>query len=305
MKNHAIQGFFLLASILSLACQADVPPESTSVPALKAIVPADNDITPDTDAAVGTDPVPNAVAKKINGIVSKDWESTLKEDCGDSPCELKKSSMFGPTFRIKSSVNADLYVFQEKGAEGGWSNYYFIFYDDKTKRITEHPAGIYGKWLDGFYGDSDVSLLKRPFVSFTELNGKATFVAEDYGHNGTLYNAVLYRYFAIGDDLSLKPILAFEEKALWPGDILGLNGTVTRTLQFTGQHTAKISTYFVADSGDKTPRLVGTVAIANSDGAPFHIVGKTVVDKRFEKVLLTLSETDENEFIVGGDSLFY
>lgn len=307
MKNRTIHGVFLLLSMTSCVCQASIPAASTAVPALKAIVPADNDITPDKDNRPGTLPVPAAVEEKLSKIVDDayQWYATKDQDCIKSKedCGLDKTSMYGRIYALKTPTKNQAYVFV-LNALSGVTQYYFVLYNPDTHKATDKPISIYGKWLDGFYADNDVALLERPFVSFTQISGKPVLKVEDYGHNGTLYNAALYRYFQMGDDLSLTPVLAVEERSLWPGDIYGFNGMITRKLEFTGQHTARISAYFVSDTGDKTPRLLGMVDIENADG-PFHIVKKTVVDKRFDPGLLTLSETDESKFLVSGDGLFY
>ncbi len=282
--------------------KASVNDESS--PTLKAIVPADNDITPGSSPDAGQEAVPAIVNDEINSIVYADFKSVEKNECGTEDCQLKIEDMYGSVFRIKAPTGLDLYVFEEIGPMG-WSNYYFIFYDAKSGKLTKKPAYIYGKWLDMFFEDKNSSLLKRPFVSFTEIDGNESIIIEDYGHNGTVYNAVIYRYFRINDDLSLTPILAFEERALWPLEIDGsYRNTIVRKLQFTGKKSAEISTYLNLTKNEE-PLYLGKITIEMTDKGQFKIVKKNYIDKKYEFALVTLSETDEQQFIIGGDSLFY
>jgi hypothetical protein len=164
--------------------------------------------------------------------------------------------------------------------------------------------------LDSFYEDKEPPiLLKRPFISFTKINGRHALVVESYGHNGNLYNAAISNYLSIGNDLSLKQVLAVEERAIWPMDPMdigdGSDGyLVVRKLKFTGKTSAEISTYLESDSGKVPPRLLGSATIeAAGNGEPYRITDRNMVDNSFKNTLVTVSEIDEDQFIVWGDNL--
>lgn len=298
--RHVVTTLILICSAIPQFLLAS--PTDNQLPTLKAIVSADNDITPGSTPESGQAPIPASVREEIDQIISADFKTIKKYACETEDCSIKIRDMYGPVFRIKTPTGLDVYVFEEIGPTGG-SNYYFTLYDAKTGRLTKEPAYIYGKWLDMFFGDKDSSLLKRPFISFTKINGKESMIVEDYGHNGTMYNAAIYRYFRINNNLSLTPILAVERRAIWPSDKPYLQ-TVARKLKFTGDKSAEIFTYLYSEN--RTPPLyLGKVSIKMTDKGQFKINKKYYKDKKYEYVLVTLSETNEQQFIVGGDRLFY
>ena len=312
MKNRLIQGFLLLSATLPLAGLADAPSASTAVLAHKAIVPMDNDILPDVDNRAPTTPVPNELVKTFSNIVSDAYDSYAKDnpDCLKSidECGLDKASMFGRTYLLDGPGRNQLYVFVLNGLYGQ-TQYYFFLYSPITHRFTDKPASIYGKWLDGFYGDKDgPQLLKSPFVEFKDV-GKETFlVVEDYAHNGSVYNAAVYRYFRIGKDLSLKQILALEARAIWSFGDDDSAGLLLRELKFIDAKSAVITTYLQPYKVGSPRRLVGHVKIGSSgDGMPFKVLERWPADDSMLKDTLITVNSDENDddFLSQGDNLFY
>lgn len=317
VKNRVIQGFLVLILALPLACQAAAPAVSTAAPALKAIVPADNDITPAEDKRTATELIPQVVAQKFSKIVSDTYDWYLKNDpdCAKSTddCGLKKSTLYGRAYRLDAPAKNNAYVFVLEGL-GGQTSYLFVIYNPDTNQVTVDPVSIYGKWLDTFYGDNDPRVhLRKPFVSFTTVDGKAALVAEDYAHNGTDYNAIIYRYFVIGPDLALTQVLALEAIDLVEMDYQGSYGAVlTRKLTLNGDGTAEIDDYLQKALDDKSPQLVGDVSVRSSaPGKPYKIVSEKVINQRFKDLLVTFDDNredgidGENAFLAKGDTLFY
>lgn len=303
--------------MLPTACLAGAPAVSTAIPALKAIVPSDNDITPGDDATQATEAVPQVVTQKFSKIVSDtyDWYLKNDDDCAKSvdDCGLKKSALYGRVYRLDAPAKNRAYVFKLEGLFGV-TLYYFAIYNPNTNQVTAKPVSIYGKWLDGFYGDNDSRLkLRKPFISFTTVDGKAALVAENYAHNGDVYNAVIYRYFVIEPDLSLTQVLALESADLVDTKYRGSYGAMfVRKLILNGDSTAEIDDYFQKDLDDKSPQLVGKVSIRSpAPGKPYKVVSEKVIDQAFKDLLVTFDDDREygidsdNAFLAEGDTLFY
>lgn len=309
MKNRVIQGFLLVASLLPSVCLAAAPAASTSVPALKAIMPADNDITPDADAHLATAPIPEGIAKEFTKIVTATYTERMKSDyCKHAGCDLKRDSMFGPIFQLKTPNGMNLYVFKLLDV-AEQSAYYFVMEDPKSGKFSPKPFGIYGYWLDGFYKTNDELAPKKPLVSFSNVNGKMLVVAENFAHNGNVYNAIVYHYLSIGDDLSLKPMLALEAKSQWSfGADEDSFGILTRELKFIDEKTATITCYLQPYKSGAPRRLIGTVKIGtDEDGTPFRVIKKIIVDTSLiSGALITVNDDDEdNHFLAtGGDVPF-
>lgn len=311
MKNRLIQGLLLLAVTLPIASLGDVPSPSTVVPALKAILPPDNDITPDADAHSGTALVPVNIAKKFAELVAATYTERMSSDfCKDGQCDLKQDSMFGPVFLIKTPDKKNLYVFKLRDVADE-SAYYFILEDPKSGRITQRPFGLYGRWLDSFYDtkDDDGLAPKKPLVSFAKVQGKFVLLAENYAHNGNVYNAVVYHYLSMNDDLNLSPLLALEAKSQWSfGDDEHSFGVLIRELKFTSGKTAVITCYLQPYEEGVPRRLIGSVDIGiQKDGEPFQVVQKHIVDTSLiSGALITVNDDDEdNHFLAaGGDAPF-
>lgn len=70
--------------------------------------------------------------------------------------------------------------------------------------------------MDGVTGGP---FLRKPLASFLDLDrdGKPELVVQEQVHNGTPYNAVVYNYFYILSDSSLRRFLARETRFSIPG----------------------------------------------------------------------------------------
>jgi hypothetical protein len=164
--------------------------------------------------------------------------------------------------------------------------------------------------LDDFYKDDEgPQLLSKPFVSFKEVNGKKIVIIETYAHNGSAYNATTYRYFMIGKNLELEPMLTLEARALWGfGDDPSSTGTLIRELKFIDDKTATITTYLQPYTECSPRRLIGSVKIGtSSNDISFKVLEKSKVDDNLlQQVLITTnSDDDEDEFLAKGDETAY
>ncbi|HKV97749.1 MAG TPA: hypothetical protein VJR90_09695 [Gammaproteobacteria bacterium] len=305
MKYLLITGLALFTWIACNVASAEITFKGES-PELKAIIPKNNDITPGASLKDGTEAIPQVAQTKIVALVSAIY-AAYKKNCSLEQCDEPSSSFYGPIFRLRAPNDETLYVFETMSYYGG-INYFLILFDKKTARITVSPPSIYAKWLDMFYGDS-AGLLQRPFVNFSKIGGSETLVVEDYAHNGDAYNAALYRYFCIQNNLALTPILTVERRALWPFEKNGSANILIRNLRLLKNHVAEINVYLQSLTNNQNSRLVGKVILqASASCEPYHIVKVIPLDNEFKKfsdALITVSETDINKFIVTGDDLFY
>lgn len=126
---------------------------------------------------------------------------------------LTCKDLFPHTYRISAPQHRELYV-AEVTSVMGIDYFHLVLYDPPTGTVTQNPPRIWAKWTQGC-GAKD-PLLKTPYVSFADLfnNHHDQIVFEERVHNGTMYNAVVYRYFDVGTDLALTPILVRETRLL-------------------------------------------------------------------------------------------
>ena len=153
-------------------------------------------------------------------------------------------------------------------------------------------------------------MLKRPYIALGDLrnDGHKQIVIEERGHNGTIYNAAVYRYFDLGDDLTLTNVLALEARAYDP--FFDGDASIERTLTPIDATHVRIDQTYV--SGKK--RISGGYAVLESTGRgkPYRVRERHGLDKRvsphFELCndsLISLSGEDDNTFLKDGHGLYY
>lgn len=114
--------------------------------------------------------------------------------------------MDGPTYFVPAPRDLSLYVFVPQDQRTR-AHAIAILCDPARQRCTEKsPAQV--NWPD--WGPDD-EYAKHPYVHFDDLDGDGSLelVLEEFKHNGT-WSARDYVYFAIGNDLSLTPMLRYE-----------------------------------------------------------------------------------------------
>ena len=154
----------------------------------------------------------------------------------------------------------------------------------------------------------EFSLMKRPYVFFEDVNQdrEPEVVIQERVHNGTMYNAVIYHYFNIGGDLSLKRLLALETRLI---DLFSKNesGFIIRTIEKLSPNQIKLRVHLEgkADPTLRTP--VGEVLLESPHAAaPFTIKSETVLIEKYAGLLVTGSEgEEEDQFIRNGYGFVY
>ena len=106
-----------------------------------------------------------------------------------------------------------------------------------TQRLTPRPPAIYAKWAR-----DDDDACHRPFVAFEDLDhdGQPELVVRERTHNGTSYNGCVRHYYRIGQDLSLDPILAVEERSLQ--DVRTPDTWLVRRIRFVSRDSLVMTT---------------------------------------------------------------
>jgi hypothetical protein len=263
---------------------------------LKAIHPADNDIRADEDSRPSDRPaeLPPAVADAILDHLSKiaERQFTKKEWAEWSPsCD----DIFSPVSKLNGPDGLQLYVVPRFFPLGN-SVDYFAMYNPHTGAVTKSLPLIYTKWWAA--GDP---LVKRPVVRM-EPGAKGDpprLIVEERTHNGTVYNAVVYRYFEVGKDMSLTQTLAVETRATFFGV------DTERKAIFLTPDRVRIDVSSPA-SGKYVPR--GSVLLERARaGQPFHIVRRMPERGTKPNNLLTYCDSakSDNEFLRVGCDFYY
>jgi len=287
------------ASEKTAQCRPSVRPSK-----LTGIVRPDNDFTAD-DAPEGDQVgVPTAVAEKIHALV-RDLYRKIEAD-HEAACHYGIQDLYGPIFRINAPKNRALYAFKRRYMLGiGF--YDFILFDPSTGRVTPKPPSIYAKWMKAH----DDDLIVKPLVSFddVDLDGKQEVVVEERVHNGTVYNAIVYHYFRVGQDASLNPILAVETNAI---DLLKAQEgwLLVREVRKLGPGQLKLETYSqLGDAASQRAKLGEVILTTAKAGQPFKVAERHAIDPRYEGALITVSSDesnpDENEFLLNGYTFYY
>jgi hypothetical protein len=244
--------------------------------------------------------VPASVARTILDRVSdvakknftvEEWQEA-RQTCAD---------IFSPVFKLLGPAGLELYVAPREFVLGN-SVDYFVMYNPQTRIATKSPPLIYTKWSKGF--EPNDPLLKRPIVRMEPAAGgrPPLLVVEERTHNGTDYNAVVYRYFEIGSDMSLAQVLAVEARALLPSDG---NDHTERTATFLTANRVRI------DVSSRSPQKLGaqgSVLLERShSGQAFHVAQRMPAPGTRQEVLLTYCDTakSDDDFLRMGCDFYY
>jgi hypothetical protein len=181
--------------------------------------------------------------------------------------------------------------------------FFFVLFDPASGMASPAAASLDAKWTvltteENFYlpGQKDGQL-----ISWADLYGdqNPALVFERVGHNGTMYNAAIYHYYHVEDDLTLKPGLARE------GYLLGLEPDTyyTRDLSPVKHGLWKLSTT-LHDADGAVSDLGYALIESRTPGAPFHVAKLHPREKEHAGFLISLwGKTDE--LLVKGYSFVY
>jgi hypothetical protein len=280
--------------------------------ALTAISAPDNDFSIEDDPKGKRVAVPDPVAKVIHLLAEAAFEEWKKE--GDTFEKWQKEfnrpisadGLVGPIFRIMASDERSLFVFRREEPYG-LSFYFFIMFDPRTGAVTKDPPSICGKWMDGFViGPAllERPILQKPLASFLDLDrdGKLELVVQEQVHNGTLYNAVVYHYFRVLPDLSLRRALALETRFRIPDPAVEIR--IIRTVRAIGKNTLRLNAVLEWENGRVKRRRLGYAILSRPRvDSPFQVVAKRVLGPRYREWLITAcDDTTDNHFLRDGCS---
>lgn len=262
----------------------------------RAWIRADNDIQYAADVSGTSERVPDFVAHKL-GALSAQWRDEavkIEQNMGSAEAEILADQAFerGPVQAVKLAGGKRAY-FIRFDLGHGIAELQFGVADPATGRVTGAWPTLYMKWV-GIGAPNE--FLRRPYVSLEDLDGDGDeeLVVEEQVHNGNMYNAVVYRYFKIGSDLSLKQVLPLETRA-W--DIRSEDaggGYILRRVERTANGLVlKVS----LETGGKHLQ-VGSVELVRSrqDGTYTLAAHHCSMPSRCD-VLVTSSDGSEDEFM--------
>ena len=267
-----------------------------------AYQPPNNDLNPDDMEKGPTVAVPGAVEQRLWAIAqraSKRW----RQYCGGGEeCAAPLGKFFGPVVRIQGPPPLELYVFELTIPDGASGFYYFVLFDPRTGAATPDPPSIFAKWMEvGLDG-----LLERPVVRFTDFDhdGRIECVVEEQVHNGSVYNALMYHYYAIDAHLGLRHALAIETNYLCL-DFQAPDGKITRTIRATSPTEIELTA--VLERPGRPPERIGEAKLARADlESPFRVRSRRVSVERYRGLLISGSgDTSDNQILRDGYRMYY
>ena len=209
--------------------------------------------------------------------------------------QQKCADIFPSVFKLIGPGGLQLYVVPRDFVLGNTVDYFFM-YNPRSGAITKTPPFIFTKWS----GSGD-SLIKRPIVRF-ETGSKGILprmIVQERTHNGTVYNAVVYRYFEVGGDMSLRQILAVEARAYLLSD-----GLTERKAVFITPNRIRIDviTHPPRRFESRSKRLF---LERSGNGQPFHVARRA--HQRKAEGLLTYcpSAKSDDDFLRVGCDFYY
>jgi hypothetical protein len=267
---------------------------------LRAVRTADNDIRMEGDRRSKPRPaeLPLPIQRKILDHVTEAAKNhfTVKE-WTENP--LTCDEIFSPVFRLEAPSGLQLYVGPRDFALGNAVDY-FIMYDPLSKAVTKSPPFMFTKWWQAF--DASDPLEKHPVVRMEPARSgwPPLLIVEEGTHNGTVYNAVVYRYFEIGKDMSLTQVLAVEARAFFFGV-----GPTEREARFLTPNRVQLT---VTTPSSRKYGARGTVLLERTrSGQPFHVTRRTPLRGIHAKGLITycVSAKSDDDFLRLGCDFYY
>src|SRR6185312_9672774 len=263
---------------------------------LRAIHPADNDIRPPDETRLKARPahLPARVASAILDHTSKIAELNFtKKDWTD--WRPSCAEIFAPVYDLNGPNGLQLFVAPREFPFGNTADY-FVMYDPGTGAVTKSSPLIFTKW----WATAD-PLVKRPVIRMEPgaKGSRPRLIVEERVHNGTVYNAVVYRYFEIGKDMSLTQTLAVETRATFFGH------DTNRKAIFLAPNRVRIDV-FSPSSWKYAAR--GSVLLERSrPGQPFHVIRRMPARGTKPDGLITYCDSakSDDDFLRAGCDFYY
>jgi len=246
-------------------------------------------------------PIAQEVTEKIDEIARKAYEyyTAISETGGKK--SIKQEGFYGPVYLIQCPGNQQLYIFTLYwlGLESSSHlQYHFIMFDPNSAAVTQEPFAVSGKW---FNSAKLQGLLLAPMIHFFDINqdGSVEVVIQQIVRNGTMYNAAIYHYFHIDENMSFIRLLALESRVV---DLFSdEKGMILRRVSRLKQNEIKISASLQIPQGAPSEEDIGYVKlVSKGNSSPFQVVKKHVDLERYRGVLITASGRDDDYFIREG-----
>jgi hypothetical protein len=253
-------------------------------------------------------PMPDAVARSIDAATewvtrpSRD-KALWKEEHRTDLSALRCRDVYPGAHLIRLRDGLELYAVHAHSWVASWL--LLVVYDPASGKATPKPAYVNTKWAG-----SDDPLLKRPYIATANLRGDEHWqmVVEERAHNGTIYNAVVYRYFDVAADLALTNVMALEARTVDP--FSSDEGMVLRTMTTLDNRRLRVDQSYAI--GKK--KIAGGYAILESTGPgkPYRVMERHDVKKAAspeltmsDATLITMSDEEDDEFLKEGHGLYY
>ncbi len=242
----------------------------------RAITRKDNSFVTYDDSISQTATIPLVAKKRIANIYTSYRNDPFAE--GYKPL----------IFKVRYNSRVDIYVLKIHAASG--ITYKFLAYDHFTRKITQKPVAIFGKWMenneDGF--EKDNHLLSGQLLYFKD----GQVVIKERTHNGTVYNAEDDHYYTLDSHMRFRQLLCIESKSVDDmSDCL-----IRRTL--------KNDTLICTLNCKKAPsKLVGKVRLGFKPDA--HVISKKIIDSAYRDLLVSSGSVSEKRFLNKGSSYTY
>ena len=269
---------------------------------LKSVHAADNDIRLGEDVRSKPSPaiLPGIVAQRILYQVTSDAKRHFTQE---EWRESKQScaTVFGSVFYLSGPERLRLYVGPRYFIISNEVDY-FVMYDPRTGAVTKAPPLIYTKWSPAF--EKSNRLIKAPIVRMKPARGSQPplLIVEERAHNGNVYDAVIYRYFEVGRDMSLTQILAVEARAIlmWDEDEY-----TERKATFLTSNRVRLD---ISSRSSWKLGARGSVLLERAHtGQPFHVVRRMPARGGSTEGLVTYCDTakSDDDFLRVGCDFYY
>lgn len=224
---------------------------------------------------------------------AKNWFTVERWREAGLTCE----HVFSPVRKLDAPDGLQLFV-SERNFLFGASFDDFVLYDPRTDIATQSPPYIFTKWSKQGDGDGSTN------VRFSaDRSGMPNFlVATEKGHNGTMYDAIIDRYFEFGEDLALTPVLSIERETILLGDFEELT---ERRLTFASPFRARID---VRSRSKRGIGVSGSVELVRDRlGTPFRVVKPPAGNNKALDGLVSYCDTrkSDDQFIRDGCNFYY
>lgn len=239
-------------------------------------------------------PVAHRILDHVSSIAMtqftvEDW-TEAKQTCSD---------IFSPVFKLMGPAGLQLYVAPRYFPLGDSVDYFFM-YNPRTGAVTKSPPLIFTKWWEAT--NTSDPLKKYPVVRMEAArNGlPPLLIVEERTHNGTVYDAAVYRYFEIGKDMSLRQVLAVEARAVLLSDEY-----TERNATFLTPDRVRLD---VSTRSHRKWGAQGSVLLERArSGVPFHVTRRMPARGIGREGLVTYCDTrkSDDDFLRVGCDWYY